>query len=96
MRIEFHPATGHELTDSARYYESKLPGLGVDFLGEFRRLLGLLNENPEIGAVVEAPYRRIVLNRFPFSVVYRIKGSTLRVVAVAHQRRMPGYWKGRE
>ncbi len=96
MRIEFHPATGHELTDSAEYYESKLPGLGVDFLGEFRRLLDLLNENPEIGAVVEAPYRRVVLNRFPFSLVYRIKGSALRIVAVAHQRRKPGYWRGRE
>lgn len=95
MRIEFHPATGRELTDSAEYYESRLPGLGADFLGEIGRLLDLLNENPEIGAVVEAPYRRVVLNRFPFSVVYRLKESTLRIVAVAHQRRKPGYWKGR-
>jgi plasmid stabilization system protein ParE len=95
MRIEFHPAAGRELTDSARYYESKLPGLGADFLDEFRRLLVLLNVNPEIGAVVEAPYRRMIFDRFPFSVIYRIKGSTLRIVAVAHQHRMPEYWKGR-
>lgn len=96
MRIEFHPAVGRELTDSAEYYESRLPGLGADFLGELGSLFGLLKENPEIGAVIEAPYRRVVLNRFPFSVVYRLKGSALRIMAVAHQRRKPGYWRGRE
>ncbi|OGI46870.1 MAG: hypothetical protein A2637_06020 [Candidatus Muproteobacteria bacterium RIFCSPHIGHO2_01_FULL_65_16] len=95
MRIEFHPAAGRELTDSVEYYDSRLPGLGADFLGEFRRSLDLIDKNPEIGAVVEAPYRRVVLNRFPFSVVYRLKGPTLRIVAVAHQYRKPGYWRGR-
>jgi hypothetical protein len=39
----------HELIDSARYYESKLPGLGTDFKSEVDRSLVLLNENPDIG-----------------------------------------------
>lgn len=95
MRIEFHPAALRELIDSARYYESKLPGLGADFKSKVDRSLALLNENPEIGAVVEMPYRRLLLGRFPFFVIYRIKGSTLRILAIAHQRRLPGYWKGR-
>jgi plasmid stabilization system protein ParE len=86
----------HELIDSARYYESKLPGLGTDFKSEVDRSLVLLNENPDIGAMVEAPYRRLHLNRFPYSVIYRTKGPTLRILAIAHQRRRPGYWKGRQ
>lgn len=96
MRIELHPAAERELIDSAAYYERKISGLGADFLSEFRQALDLFEKNPEIGVVMEAPYRRVVLNRFTFSVVYRLKGLTLRIVAVAHQRRMPGYWKGRE
>jgi plasmid stabilization system protein ParE len=96
MRIEFHLAALQELTDSARYYESRLPGLGVDFRSEVGRSLDLLNDNPAIGVVVEAPYRCLFLDRFPFSVFYRIEGSTLRILAIAHQRRRPGYWKGRE
>ncbi len=96
MRIELHPAAGRELTDSATYYESKIPGLGTDFLKEFRQALNLFQKNPEIGVVIEAPYRRVVLNRFPFSIIYRFKGATLRIVAVAHQHRKPGYWRGRE
>lgn len=96
MRIELHPAAERELIASAAYYESKLPGLGTDFLSEFRQALSLFDKNPEIGVVIELPYRRAVLNRFPFSILYRLKESTVRVMAVAHQRRMPGYWKGRE
>lgn len=96
MRIEFHPAALQELIDSARYYENRLPGLGTDFKSEVGRTLDLLSENPDIGAVIEAPYRRLLLDRFPFAVIYRIRESTLRILAVAHQRRRPGYWKGRE
>lgn len=93
MRIELHPAAQRELIASAAYYESKLPGLGTDFLGEFRQTLSLFDKNPEIGVVIELPYRRVVLNRFPFSIIYRFKEPTVRIVAVAHQRRKPGYWR---
>jgi plasmid stabilization system protein ParE len=96
MRIEFHPAALQELIDSARYYETRLPGLGSDFKSEVGRALDLLSENPGIGAVVEAPYRRLLLDRFPFTVIYRARESTFRILAVAHQHRRPGFWKGRE
>lgn len=96
MRIEFHPAALNEAIDSARYYEDRLPGLGADFRAELSRSLDLLNRNPDIGVIIETPYRRLLLDRFPFSVIYRTKGSTVLILAIAHQRRRPGYWKGRE
>jgi toxin ParE1/3/4 len=37
--------------------------------------------------------RRRVLHRFPYSVIYEAQGSTVTVLAVAHHRRRPGYWK---
>lgn len=64
MRVEFHPAALQELIDSARYYESRLPGLGADFKSEVDRSLDLLSGNPDIGVVVDAPYRRLLLDRF--------------------------------
>src|SRR6266478_2872838 len=39
--------------------------------------------------------RRFLLQRFPFSVVYREFPSKIQVVAVAHGHRRPGYWKSR-
>lgn len=54
--------------------------------------------------IVEAPdrwpmythgTRRYLLRRFPFSVVYRVSGIAITVVAVVHGKRRPGYWKSR-
>jgi len=41
------------------------------------------------------PYRRVLMQRFPFSVYYEVANDHIRVVAVAHQHRKPGYWKKR-
>ena len=40
-------------------------------------------------------YRRYLMARFPYGVVYRIEGETVLVFAVAHLRRRPGYWRNR-
>jgi len=34
-----------------------------------------------------------VLHRFPYSVFYEVLGATMTVLAVAHHRRNPGYWR---
>jgi hypothetical protein len=39
--------------------------------------------------------RRLVLRRFPFAIVYRLAGEFVLVLAIAHMRRRPGYWRGR-
>ena len=39
--------------------------------------------------------RRFVMHRFPFSIVYLDDGDEVSIVAVAHSKRKPGYWKAR-
>lgn len=39
--------------------------------------------------------RILPVHRFPVSLVYRVQGDMVRVIAVAAQRRRPGYWHGR-
>ncbi len=43
----------------------------------------------------EEGVRRLLLKRFPFSIVYEIGDEEVQILAVAHGRRRPGYWKGR-
>ncbi|MGH8701418.1 MAG: type II toxin-antitoxin system RelE/ParE family toxin, partial [Burkholderiales bacterium] len=50
---------------------------------------------PAIGSPITPTARRILLNRFPYSVVYRTSSDEIIVIAVAHQRRRPGYWRRR-
>jgi plasmid stabilization system protein ParE len=39
--------------------------------------------------------RRFHLRHFPFTVMYDFDGAKVTVLAVAHQRRRPGYWLAR-
>ena len=39
--------------------------------------------------------QRAVLDRYPFSIVYRELLHEIQVIAVAHAKRHPGYWRGR-
>ncbi len=97
MEVEFHPEASAEFMAASAYYEAEVPGLGDAFVNELERVVALIRQHPFIGSQVDETFRRVVLARFPFSVFYFIspKGSRVLIVAVAHQRRKPGYWRHR-
>ena len=53
-------------------------------------------ESPERWPLHQHNTRKVLLRRFPYSVIYRITESAIQVIAVAHGRRRPGYWKTRQ
>jgi hypothetical protein len=95
MKYEFHPEAEEEFIEAAARYDANLRGLGLIFSNEVERVLELLLKNPYIGTPISSDMRHFVLNRFPFSVVYLAGDDALRVLAVAHHRRVPGYWRAR-
>lgn len=54
-----------------------------------------ISSRPEAGGVYAESFRRALLHSFPFFLVYRILPARIEVVAVAHARRRPGYWRER-
>lgn len=95
MRLEFHPEAELELIEAAVHYELQVPGLGRRLEAEARHAINLLLEHPEIGPQVARDLRKFVLRRFPFTLVYSATPDVLRIEVVAHQSRLPGYWKSR-
>ncbi|MBI2994132.1 MAG: type II toxin-antitoxin system RelE/ParE family toxin [Gammaproteobacteria bacterium] len=83
------------MTEAARFYERETEGLGADFLDDVQRAIDRLRDNPRLGLTITTELRRSLLSRFPFSVIYAVEPEGLLIVAVAHQRRRPGYWRGR-
>jgi len=77
------------------FYEARAPGLGRDFILDVEGCLELISAFPNLGTPGPAGTRRIHLQRFPYSLAYRLEERLLRVIAVEHQRRSPGYWLGR-
>ena len=84
-----------ELSEAAKFYEAHSTGLGSDYLNEVQHAIDLVCEFPELGQAVDPGLRRVVLHRFPFSLIYSVEAESIVIVAVAHQRRRPDYWKTR-
>jgi plasmid stabilization system protein ParE len=94
--VGFHPEARTELLASVTYYDEQADGLGRQFTDEVERAVGLVAEQPGLGApIVGTELRRWALRRFPYYLIYRAEPETLLILAVAHQRRRPGYWEER-
>lgn len=91
----FLPQAREELAAAVAFYEAESPGLGQDLAREARRLCSRILESPSAGAEVRSGIRRRLLRRFPYAILYGIYDGDLVIVAIAHQRRRPGYWMGR-
>ena len=95
MKAGFHPRASEEIVETTAYYEGEVPGLGDRFIAEVERIVEVLCDQPNIGQSVGEELRRIILARFPYSLIYSIESERIWVIAVAHHRRRPGYWHER-
>lgn len=95
-RPEFHQLADRELNEAAQYYQLESPGLGSSFLKEIDRCLQSIEEHPEVGVILRGSVRRRLLRRFPYALLYKIKPSSIRILAVMNLKRRPTYWVGRE
>lgn len=94
--ITFHPDAEGEITEAARYYEDRSPNLGSELLGEVERALNLISRDPEACQRVGRRTRRRTLWRFPYNLIYAVYPDRIRIVAFAHQKRRPFYWRKRQ
>lgn len=96
MKVIVAQAAQDELLNAVQFYTDKGgPGLAHALVSELERAIQLLNVQPLMGAPYVAGTRRIVLRRFPYNLVYDVQADVLRIIAIAHQRRKPGYWQAR-
>ncbi|MBI5160601.1 MAG: type II toxin-antitoxin system RelE/ParE family toxin [Micrococcales bacterium] len=86
-----------EIDHEVDYYESRQPGLGAELEDEIDAVLETIQRFPEAAPEWrDRPDRRVaVLDRFPFTMPYRIKDGDIVILALAHTSRRPGYWSRR-
>jgi plasmid stabilization system protein ParE len=94
-RFRFHPEARRDLRDAIGWYRDRSPSVAAEF-----RLVA----SDAIRHIVDAPQRwpkylhgtrRFLLHRFPFSFIYLDDPDAVNIIAVAHGKRRPGYWKVR-
>ena len=95
MYVRFNTAAQRELIDTVNFYDQQVGGLGEEFFSEVQQFVALLTDNPALGKRGPDGRRAVVMNRFPYRLIYRLDEVGVRIVAVSHQKRRPGYWRGR-
>jgi plasmid stabilization system protein ParE len=95
MRIDFHPAATVELEDSANWYAERSENAVRGFAVAVDAAIKKISDNPERFAKIDRRHRACSLERYPFQVVFRAEGTRIFILAVAHAKRRPGYWRDR-
>jgi toxin ParE1/3/4 len=93
--VSVHPEAEAETDGAFEWYWARSESAALGFDAELRIALRALQKNPQIYATYLSGTRRIMLNRYPFSIVYRELPRKIQIVAVAHSKRRPDYWKRR-
>jgi toxin ParE1/3/4 len=92
-----HPEAREDLREAAEFYRDNAgAALSQSVLAEFEHSVNLLLEHPRLGSKWRYGKRRLVMRLFPFSVIYTVVDDQLRILAVAHHSRRPGYWRKRK
>jgi toxin ParE1/3/4 len=96
VELRYHPEALVELRESADYYSARSLRASQQFAAAVDRAVDAIHAEPfRFGRVNNADRARRV-ERFPFQIIYRVLGDVLFIVAVAHAKRRPGYWKRRK
>jgi hypothetical protein len=94
-RAIFHPQADDELAEAIAYYAKKAEGLGEQFYEAMGQLTAEIEAAPQLHRPWRHGTRRHFNRRFPYALIYVERPTHLAVIAVAHFKRRPGYWRER-
>jgi len=94
-RLLIHPEALLEAEAAIEWYRDRSERAAIDFVTEVAVTIRRLSEHPAHFPVTELGVRSAILRRFPYAIVFRVTGRDVQVVAIAHSRRQPNYWKDR-
>ena len=93
----FHDEAQAEFDAGIAYFEGREIGLGLRFHVAVERTVEIIERHPQIGSPYKSTgFRRYVLGRFPYNIFYLELEENIWIIAIAHSRRKPDYWKRRE
>lgn len=94
--VIIHRQAKAELDEAIAFYEQEKPGLGLELQSAVERAIGTIQERPQLGSPYKASeFRPYVVRRFPYIIFYAELEEAVWVVAVAHGKRRPDYWRRR-
>ena len=93
FRVVLDPRAEADARHAFLWYAERSPVAAADFQAVFTQAVEDLAETALTWPEKERGIRARVLDRYPYTLFYRVALGEILIVAVAHQRRKPGYWK---
>lgn len=84
-----------EFIEAVDYYGRIDPDLGESFSSTLEAALLRVCATPKLHRKFDGPARKARVERFPYAIIYRIKGADIYIIAIMHLHRDPGYWRKR-
>lgn len=84
-----------DIAEAYLWYQSQRSGLGEEFLRSVEECLDTIQRRPKLSAPIYQDYRRALVRRFPYCVVYEFEKATVTVFSVIHTARDPAKWRAR-
>ena len=91
----FRPEAEAELREAFEWYESRVQGLGAEFLLAIDATLASIVRNPLQHPLVHKTVRRALLRRFPYEIFFVLGEHDIVILAVFHAKRNPKRWTDR-
>lgn len=95
MNYSFHAAAEAELNQAVDYYNTCRPNLGWEFAQEVHLAVQTILAHPQAWSALSEHTRRCLVRRFPYGVIYQVASDEVRIIAIMHLNRKPGYWQDR-
>ncbi len=77
------------------YYDQGGQSLRKRFFNAYEQVRDKVCTNPEIFSFSYKNYRGARFKKFPYKIIYKIRDDDIFVLAIAHDKRHPDYWKHR-
>ena len=93
--IEYLTDARADFDESFDWYRARSAGAAIGFASAVEEAMDKIVADPDRFPSTHGGCRYCTLKRYPFRLVFRDEADRLLVVAIAHAKRRPGYWRGR-
>jgi toxin ParE1/3/4 len=92
-RFVVAPEAQDDLVAIYDWYEARRAGLGEEFLDCVDACFSKIRRTPELYGIAFDSYRRALVRRFPYAIIYEATAEAITIYGVFHTSRDSDTWR---
>jgi len=95
LHLSLHPDAEIDALNGYEWYASRNPTAADSFRMALKAAGETIRRAPSAWPAHKYGTQKYRLKQFPYKIIYIVENDQILVLAVAHDRRRPGYWQDR-